>query len=42
MRAIRVARRRGELMAEAAQTPGAMTAVTASLDAVRTLVEREQ
>ncbi|MBX3271842.1 MAG: SDR family oxidoreductase [Sandaracinaceae bacterium] len=32
--AIRVARRRGELMAEAAATPGAMTAVSAARDAI--------
>ena len=37
---LRVARRRGELMAEAAQTPGAMTAVAASIDDVRSLVEQ--
>ncbi len=33
--AIRIARRRGELMAEAAKTPGAMTAVSASADVLR-------
>ncbi|MEQ8891910.1 MAG: beta-ketoacyl synthase N-terminal-like domain-containing protein, partial [Sandaracinaceae bacterium] len=33
--ALRVARRRGELMAEAASTPGAMTAVSASAEVVR-------
>lgn len=37
--AFRVARRRGELMAEAARTPGSMTAVTAAVDAVRALAE---
>ncbi len=37
---IRVARQRGMLMAEAAQTPGSMTAVTGSIDAVRDIVER--
>ena len=37
---LRVARRRGELMAEAAQTPGAMVAVAGSIDDIRTLVER--
>ena len=37
---IRVARRRGELMAEAAQTPGSMTAVSASIDRVRALLDR--
>src|SRR3954452_4335815 len=36
---IRVARRRGELMAEAAQTPGSMTAVSAAIDTVRALVK---
>ncbi len=36
---LRVARRRGELMAEAAQTPGAMLAVRAPIDAVRAAVE---
>ena len=38
--AITVARRRGELMAEAARTPGSMTAVTASIDAVEVVVEQ--
>ena len=37
---IRVARQRGLLMAEAAQTPGSMTAVTGSIDAVREIVEQ--
>ncbi|MGB3734385.1 MAG: acyltransferase domain-containing protein, partial [Ilumatobacter sp.] len=37
---IDVARRRGELMAEAAQTPGSMTAVVDSIESVRTLVEQ--
>ena len=37
---LRVARRRGELMAEAAQTPGSMTAVAATIDEVRTLVQQ--
>lgn len=36
--ALSVARRRGELMAEAARTPGAMTAVAAGIDAVSFLV----
>ncbi|MEP4592548.1 MAG: beta-ketoacyl synthase N-terminal-like domain-containing protein, partial [Ilumatobacter sp.] len=36
---IDVARRRGELMADAATTPGSMTAVVGSIDEVRTLVE---
>ncbi len=35
---LRVARRRGELMAEAARTPGAMTAVVQEIDQVRKLV----
>ena len=35
-----VARKRGELMAEAAATPGAMLAVSAGIDEVRTVVER--
>jgi acyl transferase domain-containing protein/NAD(P)-dependent dehydrogenase (short-subunit alcohol dehydrogenase family) len=37
---IRVAGRRGTLMAEAAQTPGSMTAVTGSIDEVRGIVDR--
>ena len=37
---LRVARRRGELMADAAQTPGAMTAVAATIDDVSTLLEQ--
>ena len=37
--ALRVARRRGELMAEAAATPGSMTAVSADAEKVRALVE---
>jgi len=37
---VRVARRRGELMAEAAQTPGAMIAVAGTIADVRALVER--
>jgi acyl transferase domain-containing protein len=37
---LRVARRRGELMADAARTPGAMTAVAASIEDVRSLVEQ--
>ncbi|HOZ57876.1 MAG TPA: beta-ketoacyl synthase N-terminal-like domain-containing protein, partial [Nakamurella multipartita] len=37
--AVRVARRRGELMAQAAQIPGAMTAVVAGLDQLRELVD---
>ena len=37
---IRVARRRGELMAEAAQVPGSMLAVSTSLDAIRPIVAR--
>jgi len=37
---VRVARRRGDLMAEAAQTPGSMTAVTGSIDAVRSILDR--
>jgi acyl transferase domain-containing protein/NAD(P)-dependent dehydrogenase (short-subunit alcohol dehydrogenase family) len=36
---LRIARRRGELMAEAAQTPGSMTAVARTVDEVRDLVE---
>ena len=36
---LRVARRRGELMADAARTPGAMTAVAATIGDVRSLVE---
>ena len=36
---IRVARQRGMLMAEAAQTPGSMTAVSGEIDAVRHIVE---
>ncbi|MFT7647495.1 MAG: polyketide-type polyunsaturated fatty acid synthase PfaA, partial [Candidatus Poriferisodalaceae bacterium] len=36
---LRVSRRRGELMAEAAQTPGSMTAVACSVEEVRSLVE---
>jgi polyketide-type polyunsaturated fatty acid synthase PfaA len=36
---LRVARTRGELMAAAATTPGAMLAVSASVDEVRTLIE---
>ncbi len=36
---IRVARKRGELMAEAAQAPGSMTAVARTIDEVRALVE---
>ena len=36
---LRVARRRGELMADAAKTPGSMTAVVAEIDAVRPVVE---
>jgi len=35
---LRVARRRGELMAEAARTPGSMTAVTRPIEEVRQLV----
>ena len=38
--AMRVARRRGELMAQAAQIPGAMTAVVAGVEAVRGIVEQ--
>ena len=37
---LRVARRRGELMAEAAQSPGAMTAVARSINEVRELVHQ--
>jgi acyl transferase domain-containing protein/NAD(P)-dependent dehydrogenase (short-subunit alcohol dehydrogenase family) len=37
--AITIARRRGELMAEAASVPGAMTAVFQSLDKIRILLE---
>jgi acyl transferase domain-containing protein/NADP-dependent 3-hydroxy acid dehydrogenase YdfG len=37
---IRIAQRRGELMAEAAQTPGSMTAVSGAIDQVRTIVEQ--
>ena len=37
---LRVARRRGELMADAAQLPGAMTAVAASIDDVSALVKQ--
>ena len=36
---VSVAQRRGVLMAEAAQTPGSMTAVTGSIDAVRAILE---
>ena len=36
---LRVARSRGELMAEAAQTPGSMTAVARTIEEVRELVE---
>ncbi len=36
---VRVARRRGDLMAEAAQTPGSMTAVTGSIDVVGAIVD---
>jgi acyl transferase domain-containing protein len=35
-----VAARRGTLMAEAAQTPGSMTAVTGAIDSVRDVVDR--
>jgi acyl transferase domain-containing protein/NADP-dependent 3-hydroxy acid dehydrogenase YdfG len=35
-----VSKRRGELMAEAAQTPGSMTAVSGAIDQVRTIVEQ--
>ena len=38
--AMRVARRRGELMAEAASTPGSMTAVSASAEVVRGLLAK--
>ena len=37
---IRVARQRGILMAEAAQTPGAMTAVNASIESIRSILDR--
>ena len=37
---ISIAQRRGELMAEAAQTPGSMTAVSGAIDQVRTIVEQ--
>ena len=37
---VRVARRRGELMADAAQTPGAMTAVAGTVDDVSTLLKQ--
>ncbi|MFT7598661.1 MAG: acyl transferase domain-containing protein/acyl carrier protein [Acidimicrobiales bacterium] len=37
---LRVARRRGELMAEAARIPGAMTAVAAGIEDVRALVDQ--
>ncbi len=36
---LRVARRRGELMAQAAKTPGSMTAVVADIESVRPVVE---
>ncbi len=35
-----VAQRRGVLMAEAAQTPGSMTAVTGSIESVRSILEK--
>ncbi len=37
---ISIAQRRGELMAEAAQTPGSMTAVSGAIDQVRAMVEQ--
>jgi acyl transferase domain-containing protein/NADP-dependent 3-hydroxy acid dehydrogenase YdfG len=37
---ISIAQRRGELMAEAAQTPGSMTAVSGPIDQVRAIVEQ--
>ena len=37
---VRVAQRRGILMAEAAQTPGSMTAVTGSIESVRAILEQ--
>ena len=37
---VRVAQRRGVLMAEAAQTPGSMTAVTGSIESVRAILEQ--
>ncbi|MEM9189991.1 MAG: beta-ketoacyl synthase N-terminal-like domain-containing protein, partial [Myxococcota bacterium] len=39
MDAMRIARRRGELMAAAAETPGSMTAVSADAERVRALVD---
>ncbi|MEO6651914.1 MAG: SDR family NAD(P)-dependent oxidoreductase [Ilumatobacteraceae bacterium] len=36
---LRIARRRGSLMAEAAQTPGSMTAVTGTIDDVRRIAD---
>ncbi len=39
---LRVARRRGELMAEAAQTPGAMTAVALPIEKVRELLDSSE
>ena len=37
---VRVARRRGELMAEAAEVPGSMLAVSETIDVVRSILER--